>query len=364
MNDKQNTRTILKEIITHFKKHQEEIALLLVVNLKSSSIITDNCFDYETEYFSDEELNDFICVLNQLNIYHDISYGESDFVSKINSDYFSKIPHKYKIVYNTTGSKRIRARSALIPSICELHDMLYASSDILTASILENKIHSFALLHYHGFSVPRFWIYHNLHGWINSAQPAKDILLIAKPAYECASIGITQKSVSIFDEVFQEHIIETSTILKQPIIVQEFIRGWEVEVPVFDIGTPAALSVVGIQIDGEELLNDKFLPYESIYSDNYSFYDYERVNPNLSSEIKQIACDSYKALDLSGTVRVDFRISENNIPYITDYNNSPHLTKFHSCAKSVEYYKLNYTDMFCMIFYKALSKAINNDLNP
>ncbi len=363
MNKSNNLRAELQKIITLFKAYQKEIAVFLVVNMKHSSAISDNCFDYETEFFSDEELNDFIDALTQLEIYYDISYGENDFVNKINSGYFGKFSNKFQIVFNTTGSKRIRARSALIPSICELHNILYASSDILTASVLENKLHTFAILERHGFKVPRFWIYHNAYSWINSKKPPKNLLLIAKPAYECASIGITKESVSVFNKNFEDRIIETSTILEQPIIVQEFIHGWEVEVPIFDINIPLVLSVIGIKIDGQEYLDDKFLPYESIYTDNYDFYNYEIVNPELALEIKKIACNSYKVLDLSGTVRVDFRISSNNIPYITDYNNSPHLTKFHSCAKSAEFNGLNYSDMFCLVLYKTLCKAINNTLN-
>ena len=351
----------IKNKISEFQKQHKDIIILLVINLKSE--ITDapnNCFDYETEFFSLEELNDFINALNQLEVYHDISYGENDFINKVSSGYFMRFKQKYKIVYNTTGSKRIRAHSALIPSICELYNIAYASSDILTTSILENKLYSFATLGYHGFNIPKYWIYHNIHGWIHSRQPSQGIMLIAKPAYECASIGITSDSVSYFNDNFNEYIKNIADTLRQPVIVQEFIRGWEVEVPIFDIGEcPFVPSVVGIQIGGHKFLNNKFLPYEAVYSDNYKFYDYGMINPLLAEHIKKIATESYKTMDLLGTVRVDFRISDQNVPYITDYNNSPHLTRFHSCAKSIEYFGLNYLDMFCLIFYKTLHKIIS-----
>lgn len=357
MEDKEIIKTKLKEITTFFKAHNNEILLLLVVNVKSNCNITFNCYDYETEFFSHEELNDFIEAIEEIGIYRDVSYGEEEFLSKINSGYFSSLDYKYKIVYNTTGSKRIRSRSALIPSICELHNMLYASSDILTASILENKIHSFSLLDYHNFKVPKFWVYHNIYGWIKD-KPLQDTMLIAKPANECASIGITEKSVSHFTLEYEKSIIELSKILKQPVIIQEFIYGWEVEVPVFDYSKPLALSAVGIKMGDAKFLNEKFLAYESVYSDNYSFYNFNKENPIVAKSLMKIACETYKALDLKGSIRVDFRITNKNEAFITDYNNSPHLTKFHSCAKSIEYFGLEYIDMFCLVLFKALRNIV------
>lgn len=358
MSEKDQLKLKIKKVTDFFYTHRNEVILLLVIKMKSSTNNTFNCYDYETEFFSEEELNDFIEVLEEIGIYRDISYGEEEFLSKINSGYFEELNYKYKIVYNTTGSKRIRSRSALIPSICELYNILYASSDILTVSILENKIHTFSLLDYYNFKVPKFWVYHNIYGWVHSNKPPQNIMLIAKPANECASIGITEKSVSLFTKEYEENIIELSKFLNQPVIVQEFIHGWEVEVPVFDFEYPVALSAVGIEMDNNKFLNDKFLAYESVYLDKYSFYNYNKENQSVAKKLMKIACDSYKSMDLRGSVRVDFRITKKGEAYITDYNNSPHLTKFHSCAKAIEYFGLDYMDMFCLVFYKALKKQL------
>ena len=143
----------LEEAIRYVKQHLNNIVLLLVVKMKSSNDYK-NQYDVETEFFSEEELSDYIEALDSLGIYHDISYGEDDFIHKINTNYFEKYKYQHKIVFNTTGSKRIRSRSALIPAVCEMVGLRYASSDILTCSLLENKIHANALLEHYGFPVP------------------------------------------------------------------------------------------------------------------------------------------------------------------------------------------------------------------
>ncbi|MBS9782938.1 MAG: hypothetical protein KGV46_00080 [Pasteurella sp.] len=217
----------------------------------------------------------------------------------------------------------------------------------------------FSLLKQHNFPIPKFWIYHHKYGWINNKIPSNDILLISKPVYESASIGITSDSVSKFNYGYEKKIIELSQYLNQPIIVQEFIFGWEVEVPVFDVNIPVTLSTVGIEQNKEKCLNDKFLTYDHIYFDNYSFYNYDEENYTNAQKLKDIATNSYRCLDLDGSVRVDFRVDKSGQAFITDYNNSPHLTKFHSFAKSAEYYNLSYVNMFCLVLYKAMRKIID-----
>ena len=343
------------DAIDFIKSHSKEIMLLLVVNIKMpENNMTVGVYDFQTEFLSDEELEDFIRVLDELEIYRDLSYGEDAFLKKITSGYFNQFNYKYKIVYNTTGSRRIRSRSAIIPAICELNNITYASSDIWTSSVLENKIHTFSLLRQFGFTVPDFWVYHNKYGWQNSETPPTNLKLITKPSNECASIGISESSVSHYTKDYDQYIKGISRDFNQPIIVQEFIEGWEVEVPVFDIGQPVTLATAGIMVNDKALLKDIFLTYDTVYNDTYSFYDFSNVNAALASKLMEIAGNSFIKLDLRGTVRVDFRISESNKAYITDYNNSPHLTQFHSCAKVADIYGLSYSDMFCMVLFRGL----------
>lgn len=348
----------LQKAIDFVKQRKDDVVLLLVVKVKTSNEYIDQ-YDYSTEFFSEEELMDYIDALESLGIYRDISYGEDDFVHKISQNYFEKYPQKYKIVFNTTGSKRIRSRSTLIPALCELVNLRYASSDILTCSLLENKVHANSLLAHYGFPIPKSWTYHPVYGWM-AARPPENIKLIIKPAAESASIGVTDHSIGYYSETFDYLIKELSNTLLEPVIVQEFIEGWEVETPVLNIHGPLALPPMGIELNGEKYLNRQFLSFETIYSDQYNYYRFDCVSDSVSYSIMKIAEKSYRFLDLCGTVRVDFRVQSDNHFYITDYNNSPHLTRFHSVAKSMMSLGFNYQDLFCLLLYNALLQYTQN----
>lgn len=344
--------TFLEDAIRYVKQHLNNIVLLLVVKMKSSNDYK-NQYDVETEFFSEEELSDYLEALDSLGIYHDISYGEDDFIRKISNNYFERYKHQDKIVFNTTGSKRIRSRSALIPAVCEIVGLKYASSDILTCSILENKIHANSLLKHFGFPIPLSWYYYPQYGWLEN-KPPKDKRLIIKPSAESASIGITQKSVGFYSDDFENIVYDVCHSLHEPVIVQEFIEGWEVEVPVLFVGEKIALPPMGIELDKDKYLNDRFLSFETVFSDDYDYYRFDLINPNVAQTLQKIAEESSHILDLRGNVRVDFRVNDTGQCFITDYNNSPHLTRFHSVAKSLMSLGFQYTDLFCLILYNSV----------
>jgi D-alanine-D-alanine ligase len=342
-----------KRIINFFRKEASEISVFLVINMKTQGFTSNDIYDLQTEYFSDEELGDFINVLEELSIYHEISYGEKEFARKVISGKISSLQFKYKIVYNTTGGSGNRSKSSIVPAICELYGLNYASSDIFSSSLLENKVQSFSLLECYQLQTPRFWVYDNVNGWVNG-KPVDELKLISKPAYGCASLGISTGNISFFTKDYESMISKLAKKLNQPVMVQEFISGWEVEMPVFDLGYPVAFVPVGVKIGETEYLGEDILTYELVSEDKYSFYDFEANNPQLADKIRDIACRSFSMLSLRGTVRVDFRITSNGQCYITDYNNSPHLTRFHSCAHSAGYAGFSYSEMFCLCLYKAI----------
>lgn len=352
-----------KSAINFISRNTLDIAVFLVVNMKTDQFVSYDIYDQQTEFFSEEELGELINALEDLNIYHEVSYGEKEFARKVISGQIQLQKFKYKIVYNTTGGKGKRSKSAIVPAICELYGLNYASSDIFSSSLLEHKAESFSLLKFNKFNTPRFWIYDNINGWIND-KPIKDLKLIAKPAYGCASLGITEKNISYFTNDFERIISHLSQKLSQPIIIQEFISGWEVEVPIFDLGYPTILEPVGVQINQKEYFKDEILTYELVSEDRYSFYNFALKEPDKASELKNIARRSFIFLSLRGTVRVDFRITKEGKCYITDYNNSPHLTQFHSCAKSAQFAGFCYTEMLSLCLYKGICQFEKSDLSP
>lgn len=355
---KELLETTINNVSGKIDSLKEEIAVFLVLNTKGLTEIEQ---DHEghtitTEFFSLEEAQEFIDGFVKLGIYHEVYNGEKEFIQKLSSDHIKNMPYKHKIVYSSTGAGLARSKSALVPALCNLYNLHYCSNDIYTAALLENKVHVMNLLSHYGFPLPTYWVYDPQYGWLHNKTPRTDIKLIAKPAYECASLSITEQSVSFFDESYLKFITELAITYNQPIIVEEFIEGYEVEVPVFDLDEPLCPMTIGIQDKNNEskMMGHSYLTFEKVAIDNYTFYNFDAENGALAEELKQIAMRTFKVLNLSGIVRVDFRVTKEGRPYIMDYNNSPHLTSKHSCAFSLVQQGFTFEQMLKLLLWKSL----------
>lgn len=347
----------IQEAARRFETVQDKLAVLLVLNIKGSTHLAEDYNEHSaaTEFFSLQEAEEFISGFQQLGIYHEVYNGETEFIEKLASGYIARLPYQYKVVYSSTGVGLARSKSALVPALCHFYGLRYCSNDIYTAAFLENKVHVMNLLEYYGFPLPEYWVYDADSGWLNGKEPKPGMKLIAKPAYECASTGITDKSVSEYHGGYMQHIRHVAETYRQPVIVEAFIEGYEVEVPVFDLDEPFCPMAVGIEEKGQRLLGPSFLTYEKVADDKYQFYNFEEELPDVAEQLKQTAIRTFKTLNLTGVLRVDFRIKPDGTFYIMDYNNSPHLTPNHSCAFSIIRQHGTFDDMLKLVLYKAIA---------
>ena len=120
-------------------------------------------------------------------------------------------------------------------------------------------------------AVVKSWLYDEIFRWLFGNKPPNGLQLIAKACWESASIGLSADSVgsmSLSTGATQER----SQSLRQPLIVQVFVRGYKVEVPLLDLGNgPSALEAVSITLDRNPKLDDRILDYEIVYHDGFYF---------------------------------------------------------------------------------------------
>ena len=342
-------------ILQHFKHYDKKIAMLLIVNLQSE-LVTDDYDDYSvvTSYYSNKDLDDIVKVFMEFVDYIDISYGEAEFVKKAQSGFFNDLNSYHKIAYTESATGTTRSKSALLPAICELFQIKYCSNDIFTAALFDNKLATYQILKSYGFPLPETWVYKHGTGWMGS-EPPDQMMLITKPAYECASLGIGESSVSMMSPVYLQFIDQLSIKFRQPVLVQQFIHGYEVEVPVFDSKEPLTPCAVGISLNDGKSLGERILSYDTIFDDGFDLFNYDEHDEVVSSAIKSASNLAYKYLQLKGPVRIDYRITETGEYFMMDYNNSPHLGKQHSFAFVAKELGLSYSDMLKIIVFPALN---------
>jgi D-alanine-D-alanine ligase-like ATP-grasp enzyme len=301
------------------------IGVLLVANLKGR---TTPINDYETdsiatEFLSNKELDDFINGFEQAGIYCEVVVDEGGFLEWLNGGSF-RFGRAQPLVYNVTQNGTGPARFSLIPGLCRLHRLPLVDSDAYTVALGQHKFHFISLLEQFGLPVARSWWF-TKHGWWPE-RPPTGLRIIAKPTLDSASVGIHVDSVSFVDSDIEARLRILVDKFRQPITVQEFVAGFEVEVPILDADEPQTCMAVGIQLGDRRNLGDSILVYDDVFADSYAFYDFAEENCESAARIQKIAQRAHVGLGFVGPSRIDFRVSATGEAKVMEVTCKPHLT--------------------------------------
>ena len=344
-----NINSIITELMTCAKKSTLNTSIIFLANVQG---ITPNENDYIdksvlTEFLAMNEYNELLTSLQNFGFYTLTYFDTNDFLK----DYLQgKFKSHEIIVFEGTQKGTGRARDAFLPAFCDLENLIHTGPNAYVNSICSNKFHWTELLKKHNISVPDSWRYFN-GSWLYNLKPENDKQLIAKPCYECASIGIHKESVGKYSKAFEAYLKQTSEIYKQPLIVQRFISGYEVEVPVIiNNYKPYILPPVVLHKSEDVLMGDLFLDFNDIYEDNYHFCLLESINSTWNMHLIQEVLHIIELLELERYVRIDFRISSDGKSYVTDINSYPHIVKHSSFAYAFNQIGINNENILpCLI---------------
>ena len=143
---------------------------------------------------------------------------------------------------------------------------------------------------------------------------------------------------------------------EQDIIVQEFISGYEVQVPIIIGEEPLALPPVAITMNNSADLAEKIITYELAFSEEYNFINFSSINNALSEKLMHESIKVAKCLGMENYGRVDFRIDYEGNYYITDISTHPYLINHSAFAFAFQEMGFNYKDIFACIIQSAYLK--------
>lgn len=308
-------------------KIKKDTVLLIVCNAKSKTIMPKNYsgFSIDTEFLSDEELDEITNMAKGQGIPFRIFYDEKDFIENLlltDGKSFERF-----IVYNSAQNGIGPGRKALIPGICNYFHLRHTGSDPYRVCLCRDKFAINSLLSTVKIRVPKSQLYHNGTTELNLDR---NITYIAKPIYESSSLGITKKNIFKGDAIPYNYLSDLSTRMQQPLLIQEFINGYEIEVPVLSgkISNYIFKPVVLHKDKNSLLMNGEILDYERIYADDYFFSAFP--NKLDDSSVKSTAEKVVNMLGLNGLCRVDFRYLPTGKFYVTDVSTNPHFIKHSS----------------------------------
>lgn len=324
----QNGQKVINSLLREIEKIKKLIRIILVSNIKDQTKTVDySIHSVSTEFFSENELEELITGFRQFGFYTELFTDEIDFMKSVIDNNFNDSKKKYSIVYNTSQRGTGPGRKSLIPAFCNLYNIPTVNSNAYVVSLCRHKFHTNCILHSLGINAAKSWFFDKKFGWLFGKQPDENSLVIAKPTYESASIGIDTKSIFKFNKNIYTKLVNLSRIYNQPITVQQFIDGYEVEVPLLILDEPTAILPVGIIVNEKKLLGREILTYNIVYNDLYSFYIFDEIQNSKIAEIVNTAENVAKSIGIQGFGRVDFRIDINGNYYVTDVSTNPHITR-------------------------------------
>jgi D-alanine-D-alanine ligase len=309
--------------------------------------VSPNSEDWDAEFEVSTAIDDIAHALEDLG--HNIEYIGSGLKLL---DNFRKYTTEIDIIFNIAEGYLGRAREAQIPSMLELARIPYVGSDSYTLTLALNKWHTKILAMQAGIRTPEFQIIRNFDE-IAHCKP-KIFPVIAKLCSEGSSKCVSEDSVTSDLKHLHRMIEYLLRTYKQPVIVERFIEGREVDVPIIGTNPERVFGVVGITLDGHDL-GGRFLTSKIVREDGYDFR--YPLNEDFEESVEQSALKLYNLLECRDFGRVDERIDEDGVPYFLEINPYPFLGKHSSFNEIAMKSGLGYKNMIGRILDSAIQRS-------
>lgn len=157
--------------------------------------------------------------------------------------------------------------------------------------------------------------------------------LIVKPAFEDASVGIENDSI-VYDQVaLRKRIDHVFDFYKQPVLLEEFIDGRELNVAIMGDKNPIALPISEIDFTRMPKHLHNIVSYQAKWDPYHEAYHKTipicpaKLPVKITREAQKIALTCFKTVGCRDYARVDMRLSKDKKLYVLEVNPNPDLTE-------------------------------------
>ncbi|HEU5252162.1 MAG TPA: hypothetical protein VFU16_02410 [Solirubrobacterales bacterium] len=323
------------------------LRVLFVTNLRAEDLADlgpDGVLN-NAQYYTQAQADQMIRGLQELGVTVNAYFNERNFIAAAVGEEWPR-DGKQPIVFTTAEGGTGSGRRALIPALCNLLGLPVVNSGAHASTIARHKFHANAVLRQAGLRVPDTWQFRE-GMWIGP-HPPLGARVIVKPTYETMCIGIGEDSVRFVEEDFDAFVADSHRSFGQSVLVQEFISGEEVGVPVLRIGATHALPALAFRRSGGEPFWDRPRTFEdeNLRADlSITPFSGAGVAPGLLEHAATLAFD---ALEMEGAGRIDFRVDADGRPWIFDTSECPPPLESGSFARSLEQLGFSYQEMLAV----------------
>jgi D-alanine-D-alanine ligase len=248
-----------------------------------------------------------------------------------------------------------------VASYLELMRVPFTGCNPRGLMLARGKDLSKTLVHHHRIAVPAFAVFPMRR---KVKRPARLALpLFVKSLTEDGSRGISQASVVHTDEKLAERVAFIHEQVGTAAIAEQYIEGRELYVGVLGNNRLRVLPVweltFGSMAQGARHIATEKVKHDLGYQKRSGIEagPAQDLAPELVARIRGTAKRVYRALDLDGYARIDFRLSADGIPYFLEANPNPEIAKSEEFATAAEHDGLAYPDLLNRILTLGIRRA-------
>lgn len=252
-----------------------------------------------------------------------------------------------------------------VVGLFELMGVPYTGSPPLALANCQNKVMAKKLLNINGIKTPPYFLAAELPERIKHELKYP---LIVKPAFEDASVGIENESI-VFNKAElldrMEHVFDKFT---QPVLIEEFIEGRELNVAIFQDEGTRALPIS--EIDFTEMPNHlhNIVSYQAKWDPQHESYHKTipicpaKLPAKIEKKAKDIAINAFQIMECRDYARVDVRLSTDEEIFVLEVNPNPDLTEGAGFMRSAEADGLSYSEVLKRLINMAYARKGKNSV--
>jgi D-alanine-D-alanine ligase len=248
-----------------------------------------------------------------------------------------------------------------VASYLELLRIPYTGCNPRGLMLARGKDLSKKLAHYHRIPVPAFVVF-PMRRKIQR-PPRLGLPLIVKSLSEDASMGIAQASVVDSDDKLTERVTFIHERIGTAAIAEQYIDGRELYVGVLGNDRLRVLPVWELQFkqlaQGAWRIATERAKHDPDYQERRGILHgpAKDLAPELHARIQRSAKRICRTLELDGYARIDFRLSDDDVPYFIEANPNPEIASTEEFAHAAVHDGLAYGDLLNRILALGMSRA-------
>ncbi len=240
-----------------------------------------------------------------------------------------------------------------IQGLLDMAGIPYVGCGCFASAACMDKEFTHTVLEYHGVRMAKYRVVRqselsSLDERVEKIVDDLDFPVFVKPSSSGSSVGVNK--ATNFEEL--KNAIKIAFSHDKKVIVEEYIKGRELEVAVMGAENPFASDV------GEILSCNDFYDYEAKYILGTSGLSIPADIPaEASREIRETAVKAFKALGCFGLSRVDFFLAGDKV-YLNEINTMPGFTSISMYPKLMEHFGIDYPELLDKLITLASERVI------